>query len=568
TVGAVSTALARRCCAGGAESAATVSAACGVAGAAPPYGQRGESACACPDTMCVAGLKRSHTVGARSHTATSAAPVIAGRGMRNIHNRSKLETMMALPKLPSRFDESLFNICEVGFRFREVLKSMHSYLHGYSGLDKRTALEYCTAHARRPLQAAVHSAAAISPPPPSPPLESPPPAFGAVSTLSESFCYNMFDLPNNYPEMHHQFLPPDRWQGATAGVTNIPPKIPFNTHAVRACARLVHTQPQNGVGSTLHSYVKPLLYSWMRNWTLQTPDWNGLTDESCIGNGKSRTPECYVQPWGKCKSIPGLATVQLDRNESTWDTRYDILDQRWGFPMHWGLEAGSTVKKGSAKNMLWLAGQAIAHLTRVRPEIESETQQAWKDSGLSAAAKPILGVHVRQGDSCLPDEMMYTARECHELEAYMPAIRNMIERYGYRTVYLVSDTMEVYDQTKQNPLPNKANWLVRRPEVAIQQSRLMQKYKFENGRRQMKVSGLVSNWLVDVGMLAMTDGFVGKFTSNTDRFVLELMAGRSQSGACLKPYYSIDGTGYCFHYGQFGGRRLTKGGVERGQFVC
>ena len=42
---------------------------------------------------------------------------------------------------------------------------------------------------------------------------------------------------------------------------------------------------------------------------------------------------------------------------------------------------------------------------------------------------------------------------------------------------------------------------------------------------------------LDVLFLSQADGFIGKMTSNLDRTVLQLMAGRD---GCLPPYISLD----------------------------
>ena len=74
------------------------------------------------------------------------------------------------------------------------------------------------------------------------------------------------------------------------------------------------------------------------------------------------------------------------------------------------------------------------------------------------------------------------------------------------------------------------------------------------------------SFMTDVQLLADCDGLVGKFTSNMDRVVYALMAGRAR---CHRPFVSLDAA-FCF--GGFGAsidstrnRNATTG---LGQFPC
>jgi hypothetical protein len=81
--------------------------------------------------------------------------------------------------------------------------------------------------------------------------------------------------------------------------------------------------------------------------------------------------------------------------------------------------------------------------------------------------------------------------------------------------------------------------------------------------------------LVDIALLAQTDAFVLKLTSNFDRIVLELAGGQR---GCMPPYISMDAD-WCFGYGapepspsgRGGGwahGRVTRGPHAGNMFLC
>jgi hypothetical protein len=70
----------------------------------------------------------------------------------------------------------------------------------------------------------------------------------------------------------------------------------------------------------------------------------------------------------------------------------------------------------------------------------------------------------------------------------------------------------------------------------------------------------VRDFLVDVTLLADTDGFVGKFTSNVDRIAYSLSVGRR---GCAVPFVSLDSF-WCTDFG----RQTGKSTISDEQFWC
>mmetsp|Transcript_22831 Transcript_22831/g.66453 ORF Transcript_22831/g.66453 Transcript_22831/m.66453 type:complete len:144 (-) Transcript_22831:69-500(-) len=113
--------------------------------------------------------------------------------------------------------------------------------------------------------------------------------------------------------------------------------------------------------------------------------------------------------------------------------------------------------------------------------------------------------------------------------------------YGFKSLFITSDDHQVLvDATTRY-----ANWKVysrqllhahapTSTETPILVDRLVS--KTAQGLPLDLFSAAVETAL-DVLFLSQADGFLGKFTSNIDRIVLQLMAGRD---GCLPPYASLD----------------------------
>jgi len=155
---------------------------------------------------------------------------------------------------------------------------------------------------------------------------------------------------------------------------------------------------------------------------------------------------------------------------------------------------------------------------------------------------------VRKGDAC------GDRHECRSLADYMPLVRSMVERYGYRTVFLATPDPTVLTEVdrfapaalehgvtfKFVPTTNTTAEIKARGfkkiDDAIQQGALDVADEFE--------ASMVSSYL-----LAETHGFLGGFSSTAARLAYSLMAA-GPSG-CLKPYHSVD-INWCAAFGKGG----------------
>ena len=158
---------------------------------------------------------------------------------------------------------------------------------------------------------------------------------------------------------------------------------------------------------------------------------------------------------------------------------------------------------------------------------------------------PIVGLHVRHGDSCRPDEVIRAKRNCTPLSRYMEVVRAKFP--SARTIYLATDSSTVvrmsrsYKSYKFIMIPG-----VFRTEHSSKSElwdakiwRRMFWHQTDATERDVKVT------LVDVKLLSMCDYFVGKFSSNLFRLAYSLSSADCD---CIKPYVSLD-VPWCFDYG-------------------
>jgi hypothetical protein len=182
--------------------------------------------------------------------------------------------------------------------------------------------------------------------------------------------------------------------------------------------------------------------------------------------------------------------------------------------------------------------------------------------------RPMLGMHMRHGDSCR--DGVRTGRICSAAEVYARAAAEMAAQYKYRSLFVATDSDGALAALRAS-LP-AAGWPTDAP-VFVRRDR----QRKDVNRRAKRVEsqfadGSIDSWsefysfIVDVLLLGDSDGLVGKFTSNMDRVAYALMAGRVSA---YRPYISLD-SAWCF-----GGLGYSKDSVRNfsnttgmGSFKC
>ena len=212
------------------------------------------------------------------------------------------------------------------------------------------------------------------------------------------------------------------------------------------------------------------------------------------------------------------------------------------------------------------AAALMARLVVPSRWIAREMTRAKALLGWDVVQRPIIGVHVRDGDSCNSRERAMTHRTCGGLKAFMPRVKALAERYKVRTIFLATDGKRVINETARYP---EFKWLVLPRERFLvgagAESEPRMEQRIASGTLDGRALALES--LVDMMLLAETDVLIGKFTSNLFRSAFELRAGRR---GCVPPIVSMDAA-WCFGPDHVGGE--NSGEVLRGRhagetFAC
>ena len=214
------------------------------------------------------------------------------------------------------------------------------------------------------------------------------------------------------------------------------------------------------------------------------------------------------------------------------------------------------------RGLFWWTGQVLAWL--IRPDFQrrqrlNELKAVWK-----WREGEVLAVHVRRGDTCLAGAGAVErgkGRQCDGLEAYLPAIKALLSRYGYSQIYLASDDADVVQRATQDA--DKLFGLLPSQVLSQRVDRTMYAGGYYN--KQLKRGALdptadANAVLDDILLIADADAFVGKFTSNVARLAFALSAA-NKGGDCIVPFVSLDAT-WCADFGKRTGESI------HGPFPC
>ena len=328
-------------------------------------------------------------------------------------------------------------------------------------------------------------------------------------------------------------------------------------------SRLVSTQLPafGGWLSVLHSIVKPAMHAVNSGKLLLTPSAMSWTDGATCS---SRSTACFFLPLSPCDNV---TSVQRRAVRSTAEAVV--------------VTAGSFVQELSERQQgdrglvhhrgwFWLVASLQRYIMRPSPALHRRLQEARVSTGLDAVlarGEPVLGLHVRHGDSCSRNEANRTRRQCDPLADYMAAVERLASGLNVSTIYLATDSQEVLEETKAYP---QYTFLYFAEARSFNQASNPSNRKWDDIVRRNKLNASLSTnerlaWLttLDVMMLSRCSLFVGKHTSNFFRTAYELAAAECE---CAPPFVSLDAP-WCFDWGLATGinKRLPE---EQNSFTC
>jgi len=347
------------------------------------------------------------------------------------------------------------------------------------------------------------------------------------------------------------FLPPLNTRVANPATDDTSERVALHetwTNQAKQCTGVSPAPPNKhklGWGALVHKWFEAFNDAWQANKAMAEPSDSTGTPWTHYG----------LMPTKDCDNDKPSSRSKVPRGEP------------WPVP----------VGKGSKRSALWWHAQKMAWLLRPNATFAKHLQRL-KDISQWEARRPILGLHVRLGDVCTRAR---GNRYCDDLDTYMEKVKEMANLYGYKSIFLATDSADVVTNTSQYP---EFTW-IHSPTSGIAQQRDPNIYfddlwrvprvprhfdellsedvsrasggkrtavkneskhiPFTKGNSNTGVNKLTSydldadahDFLLDMFLLADTDGFVGKFSSNLDQIAYAL--GLGQTG-CATPYASLD----------------------------
>ena len=414
--------------------------------------------------------------------------------------------------------------------------------------------------------------------------------------------------------------------------------------AKRKCAprRLVAVRPHpSGFFSLLHGLVKPLTHTLRTGQVLLTPrvlEFTGSRRTATAGPPcTQRDLSCFFEPLAplcdaaereggarahakRIASDPGGSNGHAqNRNRydkpTPWPTIAREVRRARDFirtvSRRLGAASMGVPRAFEARGWFWWTSQLLSYLMRPNAVLAASVEAALQTTGLGAAldsGRLVIGMHVRHGDACNPDEMLRARRSCTPLVSYMEAARRLVasrlpldspsaeglrwrkrrsrkDRPGPEnaaaaasdrvdpsrvTIYLATDSAEVIKEAQSYAdefelVHLSSASLAARGSTTLNNIREVMRHDPQKGKAILWDRRVYdrffwgqSDWTqqqafdatLEALLLARADAFVGKLSSNLFRAAFSLRAAHCD---CQPAFISLDAP-WCFDYGLREGR--------------
>jgi len=224
--------------------------------------------------------------------------------------------------------------------------------------------------------------------------------------------------------------------------------------------RLVAVRPHpSGFFSLLHGLVKPLTHALRTGHVLLTPRVLEFTSSRQTASAgppcTHRDLSCFFEPLApvcdaaereggarahakRIASDPGGSNGRAqNRNRrgkpTPWPTIAREVRRARDFIQTVSRRQGAASvvvpRAFEARGWFWWTSQLLSYLMRPNAVLAASVEAALQTTGLGAAldsGRLVIGMHVRHGDACNPDEMLRARRSCTPLVSYMEAARRLV----------------------------------------------------------------------------------------------------------------------------------------------
>jgi len=224
--------------------------------------------------------------------------------------------------------------------------------------------------------------------------------------------------------------------------------------------------------------------------------------------------------------------------------------------------AAALPRRWAKHGLFWLVSHTLSFMLQPNPILRARIDAQVRVLGLRRSwNRPILAVHARRIENCPTYRVMGRKRSCDPLEAYVDEARKLISSHGFRSILFISDSPAALRNASVAFAPLGVRVLQRADALTAAQRAHTAEIKdslfyaqLRENRKSRKQRVLDSqevddgyeralDYLIDVHLIALSDGFVGKFSSNRARMGYSLMAARPPF--FIRPFVSLD-IPWCF----------------------
>jgi hypothetical protein len=306
----------------------------------------------------------------------------------------------------------------------------------------------------------------------------------------------------------------------------------------------------SGLGSVLMQ-MSGLLTTALAQGTTYVPSHPELHfwfDGNRFCGNHRRLDQCYVTPWTSCNKPPDPQRIRFSTNAFSGTFSAEAVPDPY-----------------TGKGSFWYRMVQIHFLignlsSKLRDKLSLEKLK--QDIGFS---HPIIGLHIRHGDSCPGTPGAFTARSCKGVNHYIQEVETMSKLYGIKSVFLATDDQKVVSRLRGH-FKGRLNIVTTDIDRAHLEDyviytgwRVHSKNKVDTRLHGEDPDPQLEAALLDMLLLSQTDALIGTFNSNMFRLAFLLQVWNNRG---FGPYVSRDGP-WCGHW-----RMCCAGHDDKLQTTC
>ena len=352
-------------------------------------------------------------------------------------------------------------------------------------------------------------------------------------------------LPSDYVQRHLELLPqPSELRAASQDPEAAALQEALRSLAADCSGPGMWVWTYGATGALLSSLLKPMAAAYNAQRGFHTPAVDSLCasphDLTCIG----------LEPLSSCsREGPGGART----SKATAAAAGTPLEKAPDISMRAPAEE-LLPQRFASRGLFWWTAQALGRLTALTPPAAAQLE-ALRERWGWAQLRPVLGVHIRQGDTCHRGVgKVIKARRCDPPSAYLEAMLPLVRRYGVRGVFVASDSDDAIRFVRESRALRSLGIPVLSFDGAVDRAKTYGRFKnFDKAIASGTIDMVADRGSVvrELHLLAEADVLLGKHTSNMMRHALALGTFK-RGGSHVVPFRSLDAT-WCADYEFFAG---------------